>query len=107
MKKPDTISVEKFRENNHFILNTEYRFGNNTERMPKTTAQKYNKALEENGGFELPTDRFFMTNDVVYALFKNRDTDEPVTARELYIIIETLRGKISDEISVATYDYNG
>ena len=49
----------------------------------------------------IPNDKTFFRGTDIYNLWLNRDTDEPITARELYNIIASISKEIKDAESSA------
>lgn len=111
MKKAYTITPAQYDANVKTMNDIEYRTGYSKatahhrllsgqtieETTPKKTKDRYNKAYEENKGVKVPSNEFFFINEVLYNLWLNRDTDEPITAREMYAIVNT----ICEEIDAA------
>lgn len=115
MKKAYTISPEQYRANEVLIYEIKnkynypqeggWRYLDGTtaeEHTPESVKKKWKKATEENKKFKKPRSRFFTKNDDLYNLWLNRDTDEPVTARELYNIVASIREAIADAESRAS-----
>ena len=106
MKKAYTITPAKYFDNLKYIRSVEYRYGEDTSDYPKTTLKKYEKAVKENASVEKPKASLFFKNEVMYNLWLNRETEEPVTAKELFTIVSTLNEYFKDKISSASCDWS-
>lgn len=96
MKKAYTITPAQRQENIKIMSNARYHYGS-LANAPEEVKARCRKAAEENATItELPKDDLFLENEVMYNLFLNRDTDEPITARELYIIVRTIKEAIDE-----------
>lgn len=106
MKKAYTITPEQYRENIRIMDKARYQYGD-LANAPERTRKKCTKAASENLKVERPEDRLFFENEAIYNLWLNRDTDEPITARELYTIVATLAQEIRNAASSVrvAYDY--
>lgn len=102
MKKAYKLTPIEYRINEKYIKNVEYQYGNDVSSYPKEVARKYRKAVKENKSVETPgRNSIFFTNETMYNLWLNRDTDEPITARELYSIVEGIAEAIDKAESSA------
>lgn len=100
MKKAYTITPNKYRENVKLQNNTRWKYGE-VKYAPESLRKKCTKAAEENLNVQLPEDELFFENADIYNLWLNRDTDEPITARELYEIVMAIGKSIKDAESNA------
>lgn len=110
MRKAYTITPDEYREKRREINNIGYKNGWND---PKTgrytlsegtgpgTRKRFENLTRECDGMPKPEDKLFFMGTDIYNLWLNRDTDEPVTARELYNIIKTVGDAISQAESNA------
>ena len=97
MKKAYAITPERYRSNIKVMEDARYHHGESLVNAPESVKKKCIKAAKENATIgELPKERIFFENEVMYNLFLNRDTDEPITARELYAIVQTLSEAIEE-----------
>lgn len=81
------------------IRDIEYKYGDNVANMPKSTAKRYEKALSEIAEIETPEGedyaRFFDTRTPeLYDLWLGRESDEPVSKRELYAIVKDILSRV-------------
>lgn len=63
--------------------------------VPKEKA-RFDTLRNELAGVDVPGDKFYFRNEVVYNLYMNRGNKEPVTSDELFDIINTLLGHTLD-----------
>ena len=109
MKKAYTITPEKYEKNRDTIYDIKYKYNYPHEgswryldgttaddHTPEKVKKKYNKAVEENKTFVKPENDIFLSNTDIYNLYLNRDTDEPITAREFYNIVTALLSGIDE-----------
>ena len=121
MKQSYAIGPEKYSKNIDTMNEIEYNTGythkdakkvnpftgkTKAESTPKNLVTKYEKAYAENKQFEkqLPKgeereeflESAFCENDTMFNLWLNRNTDEPITARELYQVVKVLLGEVDD-----------
>ena len=109
MKKAYTITPEKYKKNRETICDIKRKYNYPQEsgwryldgttaddRTPEKVKEQYKKAVEENKTFVKPKNDIFLSNTDIYNLWLNRDTDEPITARELYNIVSRLLEEIED-----------
>jgi hypothetical protein len=120
MKKAYTITPERYEDNKKVIDKIKYKYDypqdkgwkyldgtTAEERIPESVKNKYKKTAEENKAFEVPKNKIFLSNADIYNLYLNRDTDEPITARELYNIVTAIFGEIEDAENRASYEWDG
>lgn len=94
------------------IREIEYKYGDNVADMPKTTAKRYEKAKKEMAKIEFPTDddyvRFFDTRTPeLYDLWLGRESDEPVSKRELYAIVKDILSRVERvDSSITSHIYS-
>jgi len=109
MKKAYTITPEKYKKNRETICDIKRKYnypqdsgwtyfdGTTAEdHTPESVKEKYKKAKKENDAFKVPDDDIFLGNPDIYNLWLNRNTDEPITAKELYNIVTALLSTIDD-----------
>ena len=109
MKQSYNITPKQYKDNKTIIRNIKekynypqekgWRYLDGTtaeEHTPEKVKNQYKKAVEENKAFEIPKNKVFLANTDIYNLYLNRDTDEPITARELYNIVSCLLEEIED-----------
>ena len=112
MKKAYTITPDRYTENNGIIRDVEYNYGHqeseetymgfkfktvvDIEDVPKYKRKRYERAVRENAEVVKPSlnNSIFFYNEDNYNLWLNRDTDEPITARELYNIVRAIETAI-------------
>ena len=116
MKKAYTITPEKYRKNQETIGDIKYKYGYPLEAgwrllggdIPETIKKKADKATSENASVEKPENGLYFRNKDIYNLWLNRDTDEPITARELFNIVEAISEAIDGARSAAAWsNYDG
>ena len=112
MKKAYKITPEQYRKNLYEIREIGYKNGwsdpntgicrlaNNTNPRTRKRFENLKKECDE---MPIPKDKTFFLGTDIYNLWLNRDTDEPVTARELYNIVADLSKAISDAKSSSSY----
>ena len=109
MKKKYKITPYEYHQKIDDMGKITYKTGYDGTREPNEFQakykDKYDKLKAETESIEVPEDGFYFYNEVVYNLWLNRDTDEPITAKELYTIIETMRNDFDSRIRTATYNY--
>ena len=81
------------------IREIEYKYGKNVADMPKTTAKRYEKVKKEMTEIEVPKGedypRFFEPRTPeLYNLWLGRESDEPVSKRELYAIVKDILSRV-------------
>lgn len=76
----------------------EYKLAEGTSTGVKNRFDKLTKEVKET---PVPDNRLFFKNPDIYNLWLNRDTDEPITARELYNIVEAIGKAIGEAESSA------
>ena len=110
MKKTYTITPDQYREKQSQINNIGYKNGwydyeTNKYRLsdstPERTRERFEKLTKECEEMPIPSDKTFFLGTDIYNLWLNRDTDEPITARELYNIIASISEEIKDAESSA------
>lgn len=83
----------------------EYELARDTPERIKGRFDKLTKEVKET---PIPKENIFFINEDLYNLWLNRDTDEPITARELYSIVSAIGWAIKDAegraISSAIWD---
>lgn len=104
MKKSYTITPDQYRENVKTQKGAAYKFGDSLDGAPDYVKERCTKAAAENLKVKLPKDAFFFKNEVLYNLWLNRDTDEPITAKELYTIVESIYQRIEDVRTTSGWD---
>ena len=91
MKKAYTFTPQQRQKNIKIMADARYKYGSDLTKAPEKVKAKCTKAASENATFtDLPENTMYLDNEVMYNLYLNRDTDEPITARELYVITETI-----------------
>ena len=120
MKQSYNITPKQYKENKKLIRDIKAKYNYPQEKewkyldgttaddhTPEKVKKQYKKAVEENKAFEAPKNRVFLANTDIYNLYLNRDTDEPITARELYNIVTAIFGEIEDAENRASYEWDG
>ena len=92
MKKSYTITPEEYHKKLEEIRDIKYKYGCSdfatiSENAPERVKKRFNKLIAEVKAFAEPQDSLFLRNPDLYNLWLNRNTDEPITARELFNII--------------------
>ena len=110
MKKAYTITPEQYHDKRAEITAIGYRHGwQNREtgeyKLADGTSdrvrKRFDKLTKEVKETPVPDNRLFFKNPDIYNLWLNRDTDEPITARELYNIVEAIGKAIGEAESSA------
>ena len=93
------ITLEQYKKNEKTIKNIENQYGYyekffgpfhfDVNELPKKAKDKYIKAVTENSKFEVPENKEWMRNDVLYNLWQNRENSREVTYAELFNIVGT------------------
>ena len=109
MKQSYNITPKQYNDNRYIIRKSKEKYNypqekgwryldgtTSEERTPEKVKEQYKKAVEENNAFDVPKNKVFLANTDIYNLYLNRDTDEPITARELYNIVSCLLEEIED-----------
>ena len=118
MKKEYTITPAEYKAKVREINDIGYRHGHfNRERgeyelannVPDRVRNRFNKLRMEVEQTPRPKDKIFFANEDLYNLWLNRDTDEPITARELYNIVLTIGREIesAENRAVSSATWNG
>lgn len=110
MKRAYTITPEQYHKKQAQIReigykNGRYDYETNKYRLlsstPERTCKQFEKLTKECEEMPIPNDKTFFRGTDIYNLWLNRDTDEPITARELYNIIASISKEIKDAESSA------
>ena len=110
MKRAYTITPEQYSKKQAQIReigykNGRYDYETNKYRLlsstPERTCKQFEKLTKECEEMPIPSDKTFFRGTDIYNLWLNRDTDEPITARELYNIIASISEEIKDAESSA------
>ena len=110
MKKAYTITPDQYLEKKAEIRKIGYNNGWEdyrtnkyvlSEGTPERTRRRFEKLTKECEEMPMPSDRIFFRGTDIYNLWLNRDTDEPITARELYNIIASVSEEIKEAESSA------
>lgn len=110
MKKAYTITPEEYLEKKREIDGIGYRHGRFDRKTGKyklaestsdRVRKRFDKLTKEVKETPVPNNRLFFKNPDIYNLWLNRDTDEPITARELYNIVEAIGKAIGEAESSA------
>ena len=110
MKRAYTITPEQYHEKQAQIREIVYKNGRydyETKKYrllsstPERTCKQFEKLTKECEEMPIPSDKTFFRGTDIYNLWLNRDTDEPITARELYNIIASISEEIKDAESSA------
>ena len=109
MKQSYNITPKQYKDNEKVIDKIKYKYNYPQEKgwryldgttaeehTPEKVKEQYKKAVEENKAFAKPKNDIFLSNTDIYNLYLNRDTDEPITAMELYNIVSCLLDEIED-----------
>lgn len=107
MKKAYTITPKEYFKKLDELDEIEYRHGEDAKYASERIQKKYKRLTEQTKAFKEPKDAMFLRNADLYNLWLNKDTDEPITAKELFNIINGITGEMRDDISSATYEYDG
>ena len=110
MKKAYTITPAQYKTkqyeinrigyNNGWMLETgEWKLSDDTNPRTRKHFENLVKECEE---MPKPKNKVFFRGTDIYNLWLNRHSDEPVTARELYNIVESIAEAISEAESRAT-----
>lgn len=107
MKKKYKITPDQYRDKIDKMYDITYKTGydgiKNADRCSRYLKEKYDKYHEETSKMDIPEDKLFFMNEVIYNLYLNRNEDEPVTSKELYKIIETVVDDICSYVRTRTY----
>lgn len=110
MKKAYTITPDQYREKQIQINHIGYKNGYSDPKTDKytlsshtnpRTRERFEKLTKECEEMPIPSDKTFFLGTDIYNLWLNRDTDEPITARELYNIIASISEAIKQAESSA------
>ena len=110
MKRAYTITPEQYHEKQAQIREIVYKNGRydyETKKYrllsstPERTCKQFEKLTKECEEMPIPKDKTFFRGTDIYNLWLNRDTDEPITARELYSIIANISEEIKSAESMA------
>lgn len=110
MKKAYSITPDQYHEKKAQIRDIGYKNGwysyeTNKYRLsdstPERTRKRFEKLTKECEEMPIPNDKTFFRGTDIYNLWLNRDTDEPITARELYNIIASISEEIKSAESMA------
>ena len=118
MKKAYKLTPEEYKTKCEEIRGIVYHHGyhsNQTgkdylsENTSERVRNRYEKLKAEVDETEIPDDFFFFHNADLYNLYLNRDTDEPITARELYNIVSAISKAVKDakDSAVSSSYWNG
>ena len=93
MKQAYKMKLEDYWKKRGQVNDIRYRYSvgyNDTlnEKTPEKVVKRYKKLKTEMEEMPKPDSQLFFLNTDIYNLWLNRDTDEPITARELYNILE-------------------
>lgn len=89
----------RYWELSDIINDIEYNYGNDTNSMPDSIAKRYEKAKKEMEELKVPKgaeySRFFDANyPALYDLWLKKDSDKPITGKELFSVVNALLDKI-------------
>ena len=113
MKKAYTITPEEYYKKLDEIRKIEYNYGYQcgpdyrqyrlSSSTPEKIKKRYEKLKSETENLPKPKDSVFFRNTDLYNLWLNRETDEPVTAKELFNIVTGISGAIDAAKSAAVW----
>ena len=105
MKKAYAITPDDYRDKVREIRKIDYQYGYEcgpnhcqhrlSSSTPEKTKKRYEKLTEECNTMPKPENHLFFRNTDLYNLWLNRNTDEPITAQELYNIVAGIAGAIT------------
>ena len=98
MNKAYTITPEEYCGKSSEIRRIEYSYGDDAIYAPARIRSHYKNLKKICADFEEPADSMFMRNADLYNLWLNQDTTEPITARELFNIINGIREELGHMI---------
>ena len=110
MKKAYSITPDQYHEKQVQIRDIAYKNGwynyetgkyRLSDTTPERTRKRFEKLTKECEEMPIPNDKTFFRGTDIYNLWLNRDTDEPITARELYNIIASISEEIKATESMA------
>lgn len=110
MKKAYSITPDQYREKQAQIRDIGYKNGwynyetskyRLSDSTPERTRKRFEKLTKECEEMPIPSDKTFFRGTDIYNLWLNRDTDEPITSRELYNIVASISQDIKAAESMA------
>lgn len=107
MKKKCAITYKEYKEKIEKLHIIEQKYGDNAKFASEKTKKTYDKLVKECAEFPRPSNPLFMESADLYNLWLNRNTDEPITIRELFDITTAVMEVMSRKISSATYQWDG
>ncbi len=107
MKKAYTITLEDYKRKIEKLRIIEQKYGDNAEFASEKIKKTYDKLVKECAEFPKPKNPLFMESADLYNLWLNRNTDKPITTRELFDITTAVMEVMGRKISSATYQWDG